>query len=193
MMDTENHVDRFDEARRPTIASTLELIERLHVGQTDLQRQPYYQHPVRVAMNLLDIFPLASKDMIMAALLHDVVEDCEGVDIEYLRRLGYSDETLDIVEVLTRDPDDPRPYQDFIDDIIASGNKRAMLVKIADNMDNLHPERALRAERYTESIQKLAKAAGWNEDYIFNAISTAKPLTVLNAEDDWDWLDERAY
>lgn len=176
------HSRAFDDARRPTIKTTLALIRELHAGQYDEQDDPYVLHPQRVAANLLNICPHASDDMVMAALLHDAVEDCDGVDIEFLRQKGYSQETLEIVQILSKPEGDERPYEQVIEDIIASGNKRAMLVKIADNMDNLHPERVMREERYVASIKRLAKAVGWNEEYIFNAISTAEPLSLLNAE-----------
>ena len=178
------HTRAFDGARRPTIATTLELIRELHEDQFDGQGDPYVLHPQRVAANLLQICPLASDDMVMAALLHDVVEDCKhkGVDIEFLRQKGYSDETLEIVEILTKPEGDQRPYPEVIEDIIATGNKRAMLVKIADNMDNLHPERIMREDRYIASIKRLSAAVGWNAEYIFNTISSAKLLSELNAE-----------
>ena|GEM_PF-1759264 len=178
------HTRAFDGARRPTIATTLELIRELHEGQFDGQGDPYVLHPQRVAANLLQICPLASDDMVMAALLHDVVEDCKhkGVDIEFLRQKGYSDETLEIVEILTKPEGDQRPYPEVIEDIIAMGNRQAMLVKIGDNMDNLHPERIMREDRYIASIKRLSAAVGWNAEYIFNTISSAKLLSELNAE-----------
>ncbi len=155
----------------PDIDTTIELIKKLHEGQTDQSGKPYFQHPMRVMHNVSTIYPEADQDILMAALLHDVIEDC-GVDANYLKNSGYSDACIDMVQLVTKPADDTREYTQVIDDLIASGNHGAIIIKMADNMDNLDPERVkeLHAKnpnkaqrlfnRYSESIQKLAEAAG---------------------------------
>lgn len=131
-----------------------------------------------MAENLRRIFPAATDDMIMAALLHDTMEDCEDVDEQYLLGLGYSQECVEMVRIVTKPKGDTRTYDEVIDDIILSGNKGAMLIKIADNMDNLRPDRVqtlrnidpVKADRlekrYQRSIEKLTKAVGLDVDVI---------------------------
>ncbi len=46
-----------------------------HAGQTRASGEPYFSHPVSVALILLE-FAAADRDLICAALLHDVIEDC---------------------------------------------------------------------------------------------------------------------
>lgn len=192
-MDIPTRIDAFAEVSRPTVATTAQLMRELHEGQTDPDGHPYFRHPMRVAMNLLRIYPQASDDMVMAALLHDTMEDCEQVDEEFLRQKGYSENCIQIIRLLSRPPEDPRPYAQVVEDLIASGNADAMIVKIADNMDNLHPERNAEyrlkdpvksdrlVARYTASIQKLAWHAHMNVDDIFNAIENSPALDQLNA------------
>jgi (p)ppGpp synthase/HD superfamily hydrolase len=192
-MDIPTRIDAFSEASRPTILTTVALMRELHEGQTDPDGHPYFRHPLRVAMNLRRIYPQASDDMMMAALLHDTMEDCEQVDEEFLRQKGYSENCIEIVRLLSRPPDDPRPYQQVVDDLISSGNVDAMIVKIADNMDNLHPERNAEfrlkdpeksdrlVARYTASIHKLAWHAKMDVDHIFETIKSSPALAEMNA------------
>ena len=177
----------FDEAMYPSIESTLKLIHELHDGQTDHTGKPYVAHPIRVARNVRALAPQSSDDVVMAAMLHDTVEDC-GIDEEYLRQRGYSDESIVIVRLVTKPENDFRSYDEVIDDLIASGNKGAMIVKLADNMDNLHPARVadlketnpIKAERlgdrYRASIDKLCIATGIASKTVHHLISSAPNL-----------------
>ena len=178
----------------PTIESTRQLAAFLHQGQKDHSGYDYIHHPNRVAQNLLRIAPDAEDDVIFAALLHDTIEDC-NITAEDLEAWGYSKNCIAMIEAVTKPDNDKRPYHQVIDDLIASGNKGAMLVKIADNMDNLHPARTaeLRAinpqkserlqMRYIFSIKKLSAALGYDEYKIFDTINNAQPIG-LNATQD---------
>lgn len=68
-----------------------------------------------------------------------------------------------------------------------------MLVKLADNMDNLHPERVAdlkqnnpeKAERlgsrYRASIEKLCAATGISTEKVYNLINDAPKLEAAEA------------
>lgn len=139
---------------------TLALIKRAHAGQTDKAGQPYYLHPVAVA----ELLPAdADEDEYLAALLHDVLEDTEMTEAD-LRGLGYSEQTVAIVRLLTRPPG--VIYMDWIRDLAASGNRGAMRVKLADNTHNsapgriaqLPPEARSIVRRYERSMRILRAA-----------------------------------
>lgn len=173
----------FEQVVKPDIEYTIALIKQLHAGQTDQTGKPYANHPQRVAHNVRRLFPDCSDDVVMAALLHDVIEDC-GVSEYDLRQKNYSPACIEIVSLVTKNPDDKRNYDEVIGDLVASGNKGAMMVKIADNMDNLHPrrveelyrinpEKAQRlGERYRKSIEKLADVLGIDKDRVFGLIES---------------------
>jgi (p)ppGpp synthase/HD superfamily hydrolase len=177
---------------QPSINYTLDLIRDLHEGQTDHSGKPYVAHPIRVARNVRAIDPQASDDVVMAAMLHDTIEDC-GIDDNFLRQKGYSEECIAIVNLVTKPENDPRSYDQVIDDLVASGNRGAMLVKLADNMDNLHPERVTglkqsnseKAERlgsrYRASIERLCAATGIGTEKVYNLINDAPKLEVAGA------------
>ncbi len=179
------HVD-FEQTAKPDIDYTVAWIKQLHAGQTDQAGKPYANHPRRVAHNVRRLFPDCSDEVVMAALLHDVIEDC-SISENNLRQKNYSEECIEIVSLVTKHPDDKREYGKIIDDLIASGNRGAMMVKIADNMDNLHPRRidelhqlnpkkANRlGNRYRQSIEKLSGALGIDKDCVFGLIETMPP------------------
>lgn len=116
---------------------TLSFIKIAHEGQVDKAGIPFYTHPVRVMDKLPKDATEAEKH---AALLHDVVEDTE-ITLDDLSLLGYSDEITTIVGLVTRDKTDGKTYQEWIESIVASGNKSAIRIKIADNTDNMSEDR----------------------------------------------------
>jgi (p)ppGpp synthase/HD superfamily hydrolase len=79
---------------------------------------------------------MESEDAMMAAVLHDVVEDSDWT-LEQLRGEGFSEEVLQAVDCLTR-RDDER-YDEFV--ARAQVNPIARQVKIADLEDNMNVKR----------------------------------------------------
>jgi len=148
---------------KPTVESTIEFIKRAHADQVDKGGVAYWRHPVSVMSRL---GPDATEDCKLVALLHDVIEDTKYTAAD-LRSKGYSDRVIDAVLLLTKNKD--LPYLDNIEHIAASGNKIAIAVKIADNEDNLDPDRIakipgslrvvnLHHAKYENSLQILRRA-----------------------------------
>ena len=61
------------------LEDAIALAVEAHRGQTDKVGQPYILHPLRV------MFRCETEHERMAAILHDVVEDC-GISLDELRR-----------------------------------------------------------------------------------------------------------
>ncbi len=177
--------------KAPSIASTANLAAYLHLNQKDGYGNDYIHHPARVVRNLKAVNPYADADTIMAAWLHDTIEDT-GIDEDFLREAGYSENCIAMVTALTKPEDDKRPYEQVIDDLIATGNRGAMWIKLADNMDNLNPQRqhelslinpeksARLTARYKESVKKLSAALDINPHAIF-AMIECSPAPGLDA------------
>src|SRR5262245_2964535 len=74
---------------------------KLHTGQlrTGLP-DPYINHVIRVAHHAARAG--LPEDAVVAALLHDTVEDC-GITIQSLIAEGFSQRTIDLVRLLTKD------------------------------------------------------------------------------------------
>src|SRR5690349_1988939 len=63
------------ERHRQRIQSAYELAEKAHQGVRRQSGEPYIQHPLEVALLLAEMY--IDADGIIAALLHDVVEDTD--------------------------------------------------------------------------------------------------------------------
>jgi hypothetical protein len=158
---TDETWDRWARERR--VHDTVSWIIKLHAGQTDKAGHAYAQHPLRVHMRLQSLFPDAGEDVRHAALLHDVMEDC-GITADDLHQRGYSDDTIDMVSALTKNPDDGRTYAQRIEWLAEQGTVGAMQVKLCDLLDNTDPERlrelpdaqaASLSQRYAKAIALL--------------------------------------
>jgi (p)ppGpp synthase/HD superfamily hydrolase len=125
-----------DRLAHPDLGSTIELMRRAHEGQIDKSGRPYYLHPLRVAMRLSHCTAAERH----AALLHDVVEDTP-VTLQELRETGYSDEVLELVDLLTRRKPDAESHNAYVERLVQSRNVKALRVKLADVYDNMSPAR----------------------------------------------------
>ncbi|BCM90384.1 GTP pyrophosphokinase [Abditibacteriota bacterium] len=120
---------------KPTLEDTLLFAAEKHRGQRDKAGNPYIFHPIRVMENL---GPKATESEQMAALLHDIVEDC-GVSLDDLRARGYPEDVVGAVALLTKNDEGQRDYQKAIERV--APNPIARRVKIADLTDNLRLDR----------------------------------------------------
>ncbi|AUZ83674.1 HD domain-containing protein [Methylophaga nitratireducenticrescens] len=137
-----------------SIHNTKTWIIKLHAKQTDKAGKPYVQHPLRVHMRLQKLFPDAAEDVRHAALLHDVMEDC-GITSQDLRERGYSESTIQIVDAVTKRPDDGLSYKQRIEQLALTGPLGAIQVKLCDLLDNTDPERLKAPPR--EKTKSLSK------------------------------------
>ena len=86
-----------DEKSLDLIEEAYELAEKAHAGQTRQTGEPYIIHPVSVAYILAELE--MDKEGVMAALLHDVVEDT-GYTLEDLKML-FGEEVAFLVDGVT--------------------------------------------------------------------------------------------
>jgi (p)ppGpp synthase/HD superfamily hydrolase len=137
-----------DTPEHPDLGSTIDLMRRAHEGQIDKSGRPYYLHPLRVAMRLAH----CSASERHAALLHDVVEDT-AVTMRDLRELGYGDEVLELVDLLTRRKPDGESHNAYMERIVQSRNVKALRVKLADVYDNMSPARTRSLPEHERGIR----------------------------------------
>lgn len=129
-------------------------------------KQPYWTHPFDVAEFGQEFFgDEFDETATIAGLLHDCIEDTDHTR-KTLSDIGYSDKVLDIVELVTKDS--ALSYFENIQEIIDSGNRRAMMVKFADNYKNYtgdksdwEPSRREKSNaKYLKSMTMIADALG---------------------------------
>ncbi|MBL4804466.1 MAG: HD domain-containing protein [Alphaproteobacteria bacterium] len=158
-------------AKEGRLEKTSSWVCKLHDGQVDKAGRPYVEHVLRVYEHVRETFPEASEDTLHAALLHDVIEDCD-ITADDLRQKYYSEETIEIVEAVTKNPDDGLTYAERIESLAQRGPLGAVKVKLCDLMDNSDPERlkilpeekaASLSKRYSRAIEVLKTRLGQTE------------------------------
>lgn len=125
--------------------------------------EPFFNHLERVAERVKNMG--GSANAIAAAFLHDSVEDGKANISEISKYFG--EDVYKLIVILTRKNE--FTYEDYIDSIIASNNREAMMIKLADNDDNLvsigdgafskEKEDYLKS-RWIKSKQKMESALG---------------------------------
>lgn len=133
------------------IATADAIAAAAHAGQVDKAGMPYIGHVRRVASYV----DPANSDAVVAALLHDVIEDT-GITAAELAERGIPQAAIDAIELLTRRDD--QPSADYYQRI--SEHPTAREVKLADLADNTDPDRmaTLTESDHARLTQKYAGA-----------------------------------
>ena len=147
------------------VDKTFKFAKKAH-GDQMYGDQPYWTHPRAVAAAGKRFFGAKfNNDAIKVAFLHDVVEDTP-YKLEQLKNMGLSPEVIEAVGLLTKNK--ALSYEQNIKNIIASGNRLAMMVKYADNFKNYtgdksswDPKRAAKSQqKYQASLNMLGNKLG---------------------------------
>ena len=130
--------------------------EKAHEGQVRKSGEPYFTHPCLVASILTDL--MIDPPTIAAGLLHDTVEDCEGITLETIRS-EFGDEVADLVDGVTklnkldfanREEAQAESLRKMI--LAMSRDIRVVLIKLADRLHNM------RTLRFQPEDRRLAIA-----------------------------------
>ncbi len=161
------------------------LCARVHARQVDQAGAAYAQHPTRVAANVQTHPAFAAleaddqESVICAGYLHDVIEDGPEYGFDYspedLVEMGFSPQTAEIVQLLTKPPKvsgaELDPYYRAI-----AAHPLARLVKLSDIADNTNYARAARlpaelrnrlGHKYVHALDMLSLSEaehGWLEE-----------------------------
>jgi GTP pyrophosphokinase len=143
-----------DEAER--VAYAFQFAAAAHAGQQRDEGTPYIDHPVAVAAILWNELGCRDVDVLLAALMHDVLEDCDEISADTLGGV-IGERALGLVQQVTKPtvapackPERDRLYMDRIRDAAAD----VRLLKLADRIHNLRsiplgPDRD-KARRYLD-------------------------------------------
>ena len=126
----------------------LKLCFEAHKDQVDKTDMPYVFHPFHLAECMDDEIST------VCALLHDVIEDTDYT-FDDLRGMGFPEEVIEVLTLLTHDP--AVPYMDYVK-IIAT-NPTAKKVKIADLKHNSDLTRMNEIDEYAIRRTKKYKDA----------------------------------
>lgn len=121
-----------------------------HEGQMRSSGDPYITHPVAVALNLAKMH--LDHETLMAALLHDVIEDTETTKDELAEQFGST--VAELVEGVSKldklkfDNKEEMQAENFRKMILAmTKDIRVILIKLADRTHNMRTLESLRPEK----------------------------------------------
>lgn len=120
-----------------------------HRGQDREGGGRYFEHPKEAALILLDQ-GVTDHEVIIAALLHDVMEDSfilTWPDLEYI----FGSHLCTIVKQLTKEPGLPK--EQYIPRLV-NGVPEAQLVKLADRLHNLTTLGGVKREKQLKQVKE---------------------------------------
>lgn len=158
------------------IENALEVIKKFHYHQTRKTGEPYYMHPIRVAGFVLQLSEVEESEvyssfkknidsMVVAALLHDVLEDTSFNEIAMSRLFGHTVTTY--VKEVTKINYQGRSWlvaNDKAFSKLIEAKPRSICIKLADRLDNLitidgHPSEKKRKDVAQETLNFFIKPA----------------------------------
>lgn len=136
------------------IQQAIYYVKKYHGNQKRKSGEPYYSHPIEVAYMILD-WSLNS-EVIIAALLHDIVEDTE-FSLKKITFL-FNHNISELVSKVTKLNDSINAYRLTEEEIIlkltcGKQSKEAILIKLVDRLHNL------RTIQYMSQMKQKVKAS----------------------------------
>ena len=122
------------------VLDAYEMAASVHEFQTRNDGTPYFYHCTRTARILLDELAVYDTDILIASLLHDVLEDSETITRGVLE-FNFGSYVAYMVEVLTKDLDRARLDPEAVDiehaDILSKASEDCLMIKLAARLDNV--------------------------------------------------------
>ena len=160
----------------PNINKALKLITEVHKNQVDKAGVAYILHPFIVAESAINFCHKFStdiekvdksqilEDIIVSALLHDVVED-SNITFDDLEKQGFNSNVIKALRCLTHNKNED--YDDYIHRMI--DNAIAIVVKMADLRHNMcidRMDKTIFDKRFLTKQNTYNRAYGILSDYI---------------------------
>ena len=168
-------LDYLDAADIRRVREAYRFADEAHLGQFRASGEPYITHPIAVA-GLCAEWKLDAQ-AIMAALMHDAMEDCGITKAELIERFGLP--VADLVDGLTkldklrfstREESQAESFRKML--LAMTRDVRVILVKLADRLHNMRtmdavaiPKRTRIAAETLEIYAPIAHRLGLNQTY----------------------------
>jgi Guanosine polyphosphate pyrophosphohydrolases/synthetases len=138
-------------------------------------KTPYFAHPVRVALVVRHVFEVSDETALLAALLHDLIEDTTTDYDDLIEHFGK--EATDAVAALTKDARMPEAEREAAyDRQLSQASWQARLVKLADVYDNYCDSRSDgERQKFVEKAQRAIRCAGDSPE-LQNAVKIVRDL-----------------
>ena len=168
-------LDYLDPSEIRRVRDAYRFADEAHLGQYRASGEPYITHPIAVA-GLCAEWKLDAQ-AIMAALMHDAMEDCGITKAELIERFGAPTAELvdgltklDKLQFSTREESQAESFRKML--LAMARDVRVILIKLADRMhnmctmDSMAADKRLRIARETLDIYApIAHRLGLNQTY----------------------------
>ncbi len=168
-------LDYLDASEIRRVRDAYRFADEAHLGQYRASGEPYITHPIAVA-GLCAEWKLDAQ-AIMAALMHDAMEDCGTTKAELIERFGAPTAELvdgltklDKLQFSTREESQAESFRKML--LAMARDVRVILIKLADRMhnmctmDSIAADKRLRIARETLDIYApIAHRLGLNQTY----------------------------
>ena len=168
-------LDYLDAADIKRVRDAYRFADEAHLGQFRASGEPYITHPIAVA-GLCAEWKLDAQ-AIMAALMHDAMEDCGITKTELIERFGAP--TADLVDGLTkldklqfstREESQAESFRKML--LAMARDVRVILIKLADRLHNMRTMEAVAPAKRTRVASEtldiyapIAHRLGLNQTY----------------------------
>ncbi len=168
-------LDYLDPADIRRVRDAYRFADEAHLGQYRASGEPYITHPIAVA-GVCAEWKLDAQ-AIMAALMHDAMEDCGITKAELIERFGAPTAELvdgltklDKLQFSTREESQAESFRKML--LAMARDVRVILIKLADRLHNMltmeamGPDKRVRIARETLDIYApIAHRLGLNQTY----------------------------
>jgi guanosine-3',5'-bis(diphosphate) 3'-pyrophosphohydrolase len=139
----------------------------------DSRSSPYINHPIQVAETLWTLGSVRDEAVLVAAILHDTIEDTDATPDEIRREFGA--ETQSLVLEVTDDKSLPKEVRKQLQ-IETAGQKtsKAKLIKLADKICNIYD--LIYSPPASWSLKRRQEYLGWSEKVVQGLRGTNKAL-----------------
>ena len=147
------------------VEKAIAFAKKWHDGQKRKTGEPYYTHPLAVAMMTAQY--KFKTHMVVAAILHDVVEDSKCT-VELISK-EFTPRIAEIVELLTREYNGKKlSIAETIKRIFGAEDYEALLIKGLDRVHNLQTIHGMKSKKQKEiaeeTIYEIANVAAYAVD-----------------------------
>ena len=143
-------LNRYTQKERKTIVEAAGWAKELHQQQKRASGEPYFIHPLKVAEILVDM--QLDCEAVIAALLHDVLEDTKVEETELRRRFGRQVATLvdgvtkiSIVKAKSKSAQESETIRKML--FAMTKDIRVIIIKLADKYHNMSTLQFLEAHK----------------------------------------------
>ena len=168
-------LDYLEPADIKKVREAYRFADEAHLGQFRASGEPYITHPIAVAGLCAD-WKLDAQ-AIMAALMHDAMEDCGVSKIELIERFGapVADlvdglTKLDKLQFSTREESQAESFRKML--LAMARDVRVILIKLADRLHNMRTMAAVAPNKRTRIASEtldiyapIAHRLGLNQTY----------------------------